>query len=155
LRKCQKCVEELKFCMNELFNDVFKAFTFLKFREVHFGSFWKKLLGRNMWKVYTRPSSASNFFSLNMCFRYKKSWYLKIRIFFRKSHQYLPFYLPHMEYEGSIGFVMRKMKNFYCWFSRFRTFYGLKTWFERLPLPLPLPLRLPYAKFALHLQAWP
>jgi hypothetical protein len=24
------------------------------------------------------------------------------------------FYLPHMEYEGSIGFVMRKMKNFYC-----------------------------------------
>jgi hypothetical protein len=24
------------------------------------------------------------------------------------------FYLPHMEYEGSIGFVMRKMKIFYC-----------------------------------------
>jgi hypothetical protein len=34
------------------------------------------------------------------------------------------FYLPHMEYEGSIGFVSRKMKIFYCWFSRFRTFYG-------------------------------
>jgi hypothetical protein len=34
------------------------------------------------------------------------------------------FYLPHMEYEGSIGFVMRKMKFFYCWLSRFRTFYG-------------------------------
>jgi hypothetical protein len=30
--------EELKFCMNELFNNVFKAFSFLKFREVHFGS---------------------------------------------------------------------------------------------------------------------
>jgi hypothetical protein len=38
LEKCQKCVEELKFCMNELFNIVFKAFSFLKFREVHFGS---------------------------------------------------------------------------------------------------------------------
>jgi hypothetical protein len=39
LRKCQKYVEELKFDMNELFNKVFKAFSFLKFREVHFGSF--------------------------------------------------------------------------------------------------------------------
>jgi hypothetical protein len=35
LRNCQKCVEEVKFCMNELF----KAFPFIKFREVHFGSF--------------------------------------------------------------------------------------------------------------------
>jgi hypothetical protein len=34
------------------------------------------------------------------------------------------FYLPYMEYEGSFGFVSRKMKNFYCWFSRFKTFYG-------------------------------
>jgi hypothetical protein len=24
------------------------------------------------------------------------------------------FYLPHMEFEGSIGFVMRKMKKNYC-----------------------------------------
>jgi hypothetical protein len=39
-------------------------------------------------------------------------------------HRKLCFYLPHMEYEGSIGFVSRKMKKFYCWFSRFRTFYG-------------------------------
>jgi hypothetical protein len=39
LKKCQKCVEELKFCMKELFNNVFKAFSFLKFRDVHFGSF--------------------------------------------------------------------------------------------------------------------
>jgi hypothetical protein len=38
LKKCEKCVEELKFCMNELFNNVFKAFSLLKFREVHFGS---------------------------------------------------------------------------------------------------------------------
>jgi hypothetical protein len=43
LRKCQKCVEELKFCMNELFNNVFKAFSFLKFREDHFGFFRKKI----------------------------------------------------------------------------------------------------------------
>jgi hypothetical protein len=47
-----------------------------------------------MWQVFTRPTSAS------------------------------VFYLPHMEYEGSIGFVMRKMKKNYCWFSRFRTSYG-------------------------------
>jgi hypothetical protein len=26
------------------------------------------------------------------------------------------FYLPHMEYEGSIGFVMRKMKIFIAYF---------------------------------------
>jgi hypothetical protein len=26
----------------------------------------------------------------------------------------LIFYLPHMEYEGSIGFVSRKMKKIYC-----------------------------------------
>jgi hypothetical protein len=26
LKKCQKCVEELKFCMNELFNNVFNIF---------------------------------------------------------------------------------------------------------------------------------
>jgi hypothetical protein len=39
LKKWQKCLEELKFSMNELFNNVFKAFSFSKFREVHFGSF--------------------------------------------------------------------------------------------------------------------
>jgi hypothetical protein len=33
LTKCQKCVEELKFCMNELFNNVFKAFSFLNFEK--------------------------------------------------------------------------------------------------------------------------
>jgi hypothetical protein len=38
LKKCQKYFEELKFCMNELFNNVCKAFSFLKFREVQFGS---------------------------------------------------------------------------------------------------------------------
>jgi hypothetical protein len=29
------------------------------------------------------------------------------------------FYLPHMEYEGSIGMLSRKMNFFYCLFSRF------------------------------------
>jgi hypothetical protein len=43
LKNCQKRVEELKFCMNELFNNVSKAFRFLKFRELHFGSFRKKM----------------------------------------------------------------------------------------------------------------
>jgi hypothetical protein len=42
LRKSLKFVEELTFCMNELFNIFFKAFSFLKFLEVHFGSFRKK-----------------------------------------------------------------------------------------------------------------
>jgi hypothetical protein len=28
LKKCQKCVKELKFCMNELYNTVLKAFSF-------------------------------------------------------------------------------------------------------------------------------
>jgi hypothetical protein len=37
---------------------------------------------------------------------------------------FLPFYLPHMEYEGSIGFVSRKMNFFYCLLLRFRTFYS-------------------------------
>jgi hypothetical protein len=65
LKNCRKCVKDLKFCMNELFNNVFKAFSFLKFREVHFGSYWKKnLLVRNMWKIYTRPTGASDFFIL-------------------------------------------------------------------------------------------
>jgi hypothetical protein len=30
LKKCQKCVKELKFCMNELFNNVFKALLHFK-----------------------------------------------------------------------------------------------------------------------------
>jgi hypothetical protein len=38
-KKSQKYLEDLKFCMNELFNNVFKVFSFLKFREVHFGYF--------------------------------------------------------------------------------------------------------------------
>jgi hypothetical protein len=58
LKKCQKCVEELKFCMKELFNNVFKVFSFLKFREVHFD------LPEKKWKVYTRPTSASDFLGI-------------------------------------------------------------------------------------------
>jgi hypothetical protein len=36
-----------------------------------------------------------------------------------------------MKYEGSIGFFRSKMKNFFCLFSLFRTYYGLKTRFEQ------------------------
>jgi hypothetical protein len=43
----------------------------------------------------------------------------------RLAHQI--FYLPHMEYEGNIGFVSRKMKSFCCRFSRLRTFYTYKS----------------------------
>jgi hypothetical protein len=56
--------------------------------------------------------------------RKKKPWKLKIRLLESILDQLSAFfYLPHMEYEG-IGFMMRKMKFFYCWFSHFRTFYG-------------------------------
>jgi hypothetical protein len=44
--------------------------------------------------------------------------------------QFCNFYLPTYGIWG-IGLVMRKMIFFYCWFSRFMTFYGKKTWFER------------------------
>jgi hypothetical protein len=30
-----------------------------------------------------------------------------------------------------IGLVAGKLKKNYCWFSRFSTFYGKKTWFDR------------------------
>jgi hypothetical protein len=35
-----------------------------------------------------------------------------------------PFYLPHMEYEESIGLVMGKMKFFMADFHVFSTFYS-------------------------------
>jgi hypothetical protein len=54
------------------------------------------------------------------------------------------FYLPHMEYEGSIGFVMRKMKIFIADFHVLGLFMAKK---HDLPLP--------FAKFTLHLQARP
>jgi hypothetical protein len=38
------------------------------------------------------------------------------------------FHLPHIEYEGSIGLVTRKMKKNYCWFSRVRIFYDYDLW---------------------------
>jgi hypothetical protein len=61
------------------------------------------------------------------------------------------FYLPHMEYEGSIGFVSRKMKKNYCWFSRFRTFYLSEKKKKKsvCHAPEPLPLNQPrlYERF--------
>jgi hypothetical protein len=38
--------------------------------------------------------------------------YWAVQEFCYKNSKSPLFYLPHMEYEGSIGFVMRKMKNF-------------------------------------------
>jgi MoaA/NifB/PqqE/SkfB family radical SAM enzyme len=53
LRKCQKCVEEL----NELFN---------VFKEVHFGSFWKKKLLVRICGKFTRALTAHPiFYQLN------------------------------------------------------------------------------------------
>jgi hypothetical protein len=68
----------------------------------------------------------------------------------------LIFYLPHMEYEGSIGFVMRKMKKNYCWIHVLGLYMAKKQdlsdkFFSVCHAPLPLP----YAKFALHLQTRP
>jgi hypothetical protein len=40
--------------------------------------------------------------------------YAKKLILIRHLGSIHHFYLPHMEYEGSIGLVMRKMKIFYC-----------------------------------------
>jgi hypothetical protein len=62
----------------------------------------------------------------------------------------LHFYLPHMKYEGSIGLVSLKIKNFYCWFSRFR----LKNiiWAKKI---FPSVTRRCWTKFVLTLQKSP
>jgi hypothetical protein len=61
-----------------------------------------------------------------------------------------------MEYEGSIGFVMRKMKIFIADFHVFGLFmtknHDLS---DKKNSVCHAPLPLPYAKFALHLQARP
>jgi hypothetical protein len=78
----------------------------------------------NMWQVYTRPTSASDFFLFELVFCQQhelRSHFLKL---FENGgsiqngeqnksfqHFFNPFYLSHMEHEGSIGFVMRKMKK--------------------------------------------
>jgi hypothetical protein len=78
---------------------------------------------------------------------------------------YMLFYLPHMEYEGSIGFVMRKM-IFFADFHVLGLFMAKKHDLSDkmfsichaplpLSLPLPLPLPLPYAKFVPRLQPRP
>jgi hypothetical protein len=56
LKKCQKCVKELIFWMNELFNNVFKAFFFLNFEK-----FTLDLSEKNccfaIWGKFTRAPS--------------------------------------------------------------------------------------------------
>jgi hypothetical protein len=73
--------------------------------------------------------------------------------FQRKMLKSSVFYLPHMEYEGSIGFVMRKMKKKnIADFHVLGLFVGKKhdlndKIFSVCHAPLP------HAKFVLHLQA--
>jgi hypothetical protein len=69
------------------------------------------------------------------------------------------FYLPHIEYEGSIGFVPRKMKNFIADFHVLGLFMVKKLDFNEFffsvchaPGPLPSPLN---AKFVPRLQPRP
>jgi hypothetical protein len=65
LKKCQKCVEELEFCMNEHFKIVFKAVSFLKFREVQFGSSSQYV------ESLHAPYQCIRFFSLIFMFHYE------------------------------------------------------------------------------------
>jgi hypothetical protein len=65
------------------------------------------------------------------------------------------FYLPHMEYEGSIGFVMRKMKFFIGEFHVLGLFMAKKHDLSEnkfsvchAPLPSPLPSPPPPSPFA-------
>jgi hypothetical protein len=71
-----------------------------------------------------------------------------------------------MEYEGSLAFVMRKMKKIIADFHVLGLFmakkHGLSDKFFSvchvplpLPLPLPSPLPSPYAKFVPRLQPKP
>jgi hypothetical protein len=83
---------------------------------------------------------------------------------FAEQNYLFPFYLPHMEYEGSIGFVSRKMKFFIADFH----VLGLRAKKHDLsekkfsvchapgPFPLPLPSPSPLnAKFVPRLQPRP
>jgi hypothetical protein len=73
-----------------------------------------------------------------------------------KSLFCLVFYLPHMEYEGSIGFVMRKINFFFADFHVLGLFMAIKhDKSDKKNSVCHAPLPLPYAKFALHLQARP
>jgi hypothetical protein len=65
---------------------------------------------------------------------------------FSKISIFQIFYLPHMEYEGSIGFVSRKMKKFIADFHVLGLFMAKKhdlsdKFFSVCPAPLPLPLQ--------------
>jgi hypothetical protein len=69
--------------------------------------------------------------------------------------------LPHMEYEGSIGFVLRKMKKIIADFHVLGLFIAKKhdlsdTIFSVCHAPLPVPLPLPLnAKIVPRLQPRP
>jgi hypothetical protein len=71
------------------------------------------MLNKNANRLVLRDSSLKlnkieqNIEFQNLFFLHRKYFFLPSRIFVGK-----PFYLPHMEYEGSIGLVMRKMNFF-------------------------------------------
>jgi hypothetical protein len=61
LRKCQKYVEELKFCMNELFNNVFKVLLFLIFEKFTLdlsdcGKFTRALLAHQIFRAHFKKN---------------------------------------------------------------------------------------------------
>jgi hypothetical protein len=62
LEKMSKICWRAEILYEWAFKWCFQSFLLLKISEVHFGASWKKLLVRNMWKVYTRLTSASDFF---------------------------------------------------------------------------------------------
>jgi hypothetical protein len=93
-----------------------------------------------MWQVYTRPTSASDFFAM-VC---RVLILLKVEIMtFESFHINLTNWCHHGPEISKLVFFtcpiwnMREVlvwcreKNFFCWFSRCRTFYGCHA-----PLPL-------------------
>jgi hypothetical protein len=73
--------------LNKLFNNVFKAFSFLKFRVVHFGSFWKKSLIFHMWQVKERMRKSGAWILSTYCKLYARDlqttdfvWFLRFQI---------------------------------------------------------------------------
>jgi hypothetical protein len=68
--------------MNEVFN---KAFSFSKFREVHFGSFWKKIASSQyLCGKFTRPTSASDFLGIKC----PKTWTSPIFFFASETNTF-------------------------------------------------------------------
>jgi hypothetical protein len=94
----------------------------------------KTVIFKDFWKIFEKFHFGSNVCFLQTSLIFKKKTKQNKILGFPQNSVFLSnkrhsvknchnFYLPHMEYEGSIGLVTRKMKFFYCWFSCFRTYY--------------------------------